>query len=947
MVRRGATPRLFCGLIIAGVLLALPSAWGQFTWPVYEPFGEYTNTTDLAGGDSTNFWNFGNGGGAGVNSYVVTPAAALTFPALVTETNAVPAGVQSAYVNDTSADAGATFTAHTGTIYASFLLNYIDNGSASTTPGDRIIFQLVTNGVATLGSSYTHVWTAVTLTADYGIKIDKDINSGGTYSAEFPLATNVTHLIVLSYQTNKTAGSPDTVNLWVDPAPFGNNASIPPPVLSTTNGANIGIFGAMMLDDRASPVYYANNFMIDEIRLNDTWAGVTPLATAAPGPMFTVKGGGTSCGGPEDVYLSGSVATNNYLLYTNGAYAGVTLAGTGSGTLDFGQQTAIGYYSVLASNLNTASVGWMSNSATIAIVQPPVIVTEPVPAVAATNNRAAFTTVITGVKLAYQWYRDGTPLTNDSHLSGATTNALVISPVGTADIGNYYCFVVDECGNTAYTTTNSLSLDSPNNITWNGDAYDIDVWDISTTAEFIDTNDTSVVFNPGDNVTFDDTYTYNTPVTLNGTLTPSSITVNAARNYTWAGSGFITGTASLVKSNTGALLINNNSAASYLNSYTGGTIIYGGSLNISNGWSLLGTGPVTLAGGTLESYQKGNGTSTGLPNPVYVTASSTWQVDRTGSQCGALLGALMGSSGTTLTIFNDVAANLTNRVYLGASFTNNSAIVLSSDFSSTVVELSPVNPSTNTEIFNGAISGNGQFTKVGAGAVYLNAANTYLGPTTNSAGLLAGTGSVSSAMFVASNATVGAGSPTAIGTFTVNNTLTLAGNVFIRVTKSPTKANDLISVTGAITNISTGTITVTNLGAVALAAGDTFQIFSGSVSNGAALTVTGGGVTWSNNLALNGSIQALQVLPVLITIPPAITNFTLSGANAIISGTNGQAGSTCYLLMTTNLGNPRSQWKTVATNVLGGNAYLFTETNAISAGSAHQFFMLSSTNYNP
>ena len=67
----------------------------------------------------------------------------------------------------------------------------------------------------------------------------------------------------------------------------------------------------------------------------------------------------------------------------------------------------------------------------------------------------------------------------------------------------------------------------------------------------------------------------------------------------------------------------------------------------------------------------------------------------------------------------------------------------------------------------------------------------------------------------------------------------------------------------------------------------------------------------------------------------------------VISGTNGQAGGTYYLLTTTNLMNPRTQWKTIATNVLGGNNYTFIGTNSVTANLGQQFYMLSSTNYNP
>jgi hypothetical protein len=212
--------------------------------------------------------------------------------------------------------------------------------------------------------------------------------------------------------------------------------------------------------------------------------------------------------------------------------------------------------------------------------------------------------------------------------------------------------------------------------------------------------------------------------------------------------------------------------------------------------------------------------------------------------------------------------------------------------------------------------------------------------------LLAGSGSINGPLTNASGGTIGGGPVNAIGTFTVNGGVTNAGKVFIRVNKALAQSNDLISVTGIITNAGTGTVTITNIGAAPLVAGDRFQIFSGPVNRGSAMTVTGGGVTWSNNLAVDGSVQVVPTF-VALTNSPSITNFSLQTPNAVFSGTNGQAGATAYVLTDTNITAPVNQWHTVATDVLGGNAFTFTATNAVSAGAPQQFFILSSTNFNP
>ena len=862
-----------------GLLLAFSNAQAQFTWPVYEPFGEYTNGTILGVTNlavtppvinaASPWWGI-IGNGIGSSQPIVFDYEALSYPALVADTNNTPRGVSSASVTG-SHDAAASFTAHAGTIYASFLINNINNQG---TTFDRMFFSLNTGTSASGGFGMS-----VYLTTDYRLKIRK--NPSGSPSGAFtdptlPLTTNATHLVVIRYRTNSVAGAPDTVDLWLDPTPFGDAASIPTPTLTTTNGANVSAstFRLLVVPSRGAGLY---TYYMDEIRLGDTWASVTPLATPAPGPLFTVTGGGIGCEGDIiKIGLSGSVTTNFYLLYTNGVYTGVTFPGTGS-ALDFGAQTTIGYYSVLASNTVTANIGWMSNSPAIALKASANIVTQPLPMTVATNNRAEFKISCTGDEVSYRWYKDGAALTNDSHITGVTTNDLVIWPASAADIGGYYCRVSDTCSHVLFSTTNALTLSAPNNLVWAGDAFNVDIWDVfAPQAEW---SGGSGFFIPGDNVTFDDTYTFASSVTLNGVLTPTTLNVNASRNYSWIGTGFIAGTNSLVKSGSGTLYLSNNLANGSSNTYSGGTVINNGAVFVS-GYFSLGTGPVTLAGGTLETVTKGSSTL-GLPNDVFVTASSTWANDAGGNTAGTLMGTLNGGPGITLTISNsNPTINKTNQIALVAPFTNSLAIFLANSNNNPPIAMQLfLYNSNNAQIFNGAISGPGMLTKLGAGALYLNAANTYPGPTTNSLGLLAGSGSISGPLAVDPTGTLGGGSAAAIGTFTGNNTLSLNGNVFIRVNKSLVQSNDLISVTGAITNGGTGTVTMTNIGATALVVGDSFQLLSGAVSNGAVLAVTGGGVNWANNLAVNGSIQVSSI----IASYPTNISYTISGGTLTLS----------------------------------------------------------------
>jgi autotransporter-associated beta strand protein len=878
VIRLNPKPKLLRNLLAGcGLLLLLPSAQAVFTWPVYESFSEYTNTPLRLGADVTsNYWNFGNGT-TGVSTYIITNAAALSYPALQPDpTNISPNGVQEVPNNTTSADRAAYFPGQTNTtIYASFLLNYQDNGGATA---DRCAFSLITGGTSTTnGGSVSSVYTAVWLTPDYRLQVTKNYNkASANFSAATPvLSTNVAHFIVMRYL--KVTGGNDEVDLWLDPTPFGDDTRIPRPTISTTNAPNITYFNAMLLSNRKliNGTYYMNVFQVDEIRLDNTWSGVTPLASPAPGPMFTVTGGGTGCPGDTfPVMLSGSVATNDYWLYTNSVYAGATFTGNADGSaLNMGSFSTPASYSVLASNNVNGNIGWMSNAVTINVRAPVSIVQQPSPATTATNSRAQFIVSCTGDQLGYQWYKDGSPLADDSHITGSKTGMLVVWPATSADIGGYYCGITNPCAfSPTLTTTSSLTLDAPNNLVWSGSSFGQNFWDIATTAVW---NSGAATFNEGDSVTFDDTYNgsqYGSIITLNAVLTPTLLTYSTGQQLIFGGNGSIAGSAELLVTGSGRLVISNTVGAGVYapNPYTGGTVIDNGIVYIQSWNSALGTGPITLAGGTLQSLIKGNA-GVGLSNNVFVTTNSAWQTDQSGQQSASLMGALIGSPGVTLTFTNNsTLTNSMNWVYLNAPFTNNCAIVLSSAATNSTQRL-VCNNTNGAQIYNGVISevftggageqtGHAGLIKTGAGALYLNAANTYTTGTTNTAGLLAGSGSITGPLVV-TNGTLGGGSANAIGTFTVKGDVTLInGNVYTRVNKSLAQSNDMISVTGAITNSGAGTVTVTNIGATALAAGDILRIFSGAVSDGADLVVTGGGVGWANHLAVDGSIQAVSAI---------------------------------------------------------------------------------------
>jgi autotransporter-associated beta strand protein len=248
------------------------------------------------------------------------------------------------------------------------------------------------------------------------------------------------------------------------------------------------------------------------------------------------------------------------------------------------------------------------------------------------------------------------------------------------------------------------------------------------------------------------------------------------------------------------------------------------------------------------------------------------------------------------------------------------------------------------------------FIKTGNGTLALNNTETYTGPTTvsngtlqvngqlNAAsavtvngtnGTLAGTGIINGPVTVNAGGTLAPGTSSAIGTLTLNGGLTLNGNLLFKIKKLVSPSNDVASVSGALTNGGTGKLTVMNLGP-ALAVGDKFKLFNKPLTNGAALTVTGAGAVWVNNLQVDGSISVSST-----TLPqPVITTTTiLNGTNLVFSGTNGTVGATYYVLTSTNLILPLSSWTPIFTNtfITGG---AFSVTNAISLSVPQRFYIL-------
>ena len=233
-------------------------------------------------------------------------------------------------------------------------------------------------------------------------------------------------------------------------------------------------------------------------------------------------------------------------------------------------------------------------------------------------------------------------------------------------------------------------------------------------------------------------------------------------------------------------------------------------------------------------------------------------------------------------------------------------------------------------------AGDGGLTKLGSGTLALNGVNSYTNTTLVSAGTLGGNGTFAGPMVVQANATLSPG--VGIGILTVNNNLTIAGNVAVDVNKSASPSNDLVVVTGTLSNTGIGSVKVSNLGPT-LSAGDSFTLFSKPVVNGNAFSVPpSGGAFWTNKLAIDGSIQVLGLVP-----PPS---FSPGGVKRLANGSIsltaiGTVGGTYKLWATTNLAlTPiASTWTLLSSGTITASPFTIIDTTATNY--AQRFYIFS------
>jgi autotransporter-associated beta strand protein len=556
----------------------------------------------------------------------------------------------------------------------------------------------------------------------------------------------------------------------------------------------------------------------------------------------------------------------------------------------------------------------------------PAVVAPPTNVTAYSQQSASFSTVVVGsAPLMYQWYHGTTAL------PGQTQRTLVLSRPTATDAGTYTVYVTNSVGFTNASAI--LTITTPPALAWLGtDASNPTFWD-ATSINWLDTGSSAhVAFAPFDDVLFDSRGSAQPTVDLVEPLSPNTVTVDSATDYTFissSGLGALAGSAILTKKNTGVLILDT------VNSNTGPTFVLGGTLQVGNADynGRLGSGPVSNNAALVFNRAdtlpvpntiSGTGTVSVVNGTAVLSGHSTYTGPTliTAGVLSANNSAALGStnSGTTvqsggqLFIFGDVTLDPEPLVLsgsgpgtgallkgTGAATTFGGPITLADE---TTIgadgTLNLTNPAaitgTNVSLHlagagGGTVSspvalGSGTLNKDGTGGAWtLTATNNNWsgGITVNGGTLQIGTG--------ATNCSFGTG-PINVngGTLNLNNALGFAITNDITVnggTAAFTSGTGSLGFSGAIQNFSTNTFT--SAGAMTFLG--TLQNYGVSTFNSTGPLILPAAIHNDGTLNFNATNS-----PVLSPLIDGVGNVTLQGATVFRVSSNDQLGTgTCTI----------------------------------------------------
>lgn len=342
-------------------------------------------------------------------------------------------------------------------------------------------------------------------------------------------------------------------------------------------------------------------------------------------------------------------------------------------------------------------------------------------------------------------------------------------------------------------------------------------------------------------------------------LTAATAINGSGQTVTFGGNATVTVTG-VIGTVAGAVIKENNGTAIFTvaNTYTGGTTITAGAINIRHANALGTSGTITVnSGGTLQ-----------LENNI--TVSRVLNINGVGTSTS---GAIRSVSGTNI-ISSTIQMGSASRINVDAG-----TLTLSNATSVSATNQNLTVGGAATLAVSGALTiGSGTFTKDGNGTCSLAVASTYTGNTTISAGIVT---------FANINAfgTSGTISVTGSGSLHISGTVNFARPISI---SSTTALGAIRSVSG--TNSITSTVTITGNNARINADAGTLTLSNANSITGTNLTLVVGGAgntTFSGTLTQGtGGLTKDGAGICTLAVPNSFTGTTTVTAGTLVYGTN-------------------------------------------------------------
>jgi autotransporter-associated beta strand protein len=518
----------------------------------------------------------------------------------------------------------------------------------------------------------------------------------------------------------------------------------------------------------------------------------TLILTPGGGSSFTGTSGGALTASGGKLYLNAAFSTAPAVSVAAGAlFGGTSTAGnvtvTNTGTLEGGMG---GSGTLTAANVTLGSIA--TDTATLKGTLSTTAGYKPLAVTNLTLNGGNNTVTLdaSGAGLTNGTYYDVLVSTNAITAPNASSVAAVFKSTSRSYTPNVTA------------TTVQLYYDAGASVYWTG-ASSI-AWDTAATNWKLSGNNADTQFLAGDVVFFHDSPTGSTVDISSGDVSPASATFDNTTTtaYTLQGSnGIASGV--LAKTGDGILTIAN------ANSYSGGTTLNAGTLNLNNA-AALGSGALVINGGVLDN-------TSGAPITLTTNNAQTWNSNVVFAGSNDLN---LGSGAIPLAASRDVSVTAGNLTIAGA------------------------------------ISGSASLSKSGGGTLTLSGASTYGGDTNVNAGTLVLQQQRTGGTITTASGAITEWQQTAAmdGNYALQASITLAGTGRVNKTGAFFMYGGHIGgnlyvrqSAGALFDMQAGRLdqggggpgfTTTNLGSLNVASGATIGLFA---SNGKVDALTGGG----------------------------------------------------------------------------------------------------------